>query len=78
MKTGAESRFIHTSDQNVQLATPGGLWVDVEEFEALSIRAFRSGNVSECESALTLYDGDLLKEDLYADWCARKRDQLRA
>jgi len=53
------------------------LWVDVEEFE-VSIRAFRSGNVSECESALTLYDRDLLKEDLYADWCARKRDQLRA
>jgi DNA-binding SARP family transcriptional activator len=78
LKSPADSRFIRTGDQLVHLEAPGKLWIDVAEFEASSIRAFRSGIASECEEALALYAGDLLSEDLYADWCARRRDQLRA
>jgi len=78
LKSGADSRFIRTSDQHVQLVAPGVLWIDVEEFEAGSIRAFRSGGAPECEHALSIYGGDLLPEDRYADWCVRRRDQLRA
>lgn len=78
LKSGADSRFILTRDQQVQLSAPGNLWIDAEQFEAGSVRAFRSGDASECESALALYLGDLLSEDLYADWCMRRRDQLRA
>lgn len=77
LKSAADSRFIQTRDQSVQLPSDG-LWVDVEEFESASIRAFRSGKAPDCEAALSLYGGDLLSEDLYADWCARRRDQLRA
>src|SRR5262245_60465630 len=78
LKSGADSRFIRTSDQHVQLVAPGPPWIDVEEFETCSIRAFRSGDLPECENALSLYGGDLLPEDRYSDWCARRRDQLRA
>ena len=38
----------------------------------------RSCAAPDYERALELYKGDLLTEDPYADWCAAKRDQLRA
>ena len=78
LKSGADSQFILTHEQQVQLCAPGGVWIDLEEFEGSSIRCFRSGSAAGCEEALALYGGDLLNEDLYVDWCARKRDQLRA
>ena len=78
LKSAANSRFIQTHQQQVRLTTPGDLWIDVDEFEARSIRAFRSEVVSDCEEALSLYEGDLLSEDLYVDWCNRRRDRLQA
>jgi DNA-binding SARP family transcriptional activator len=78
LRSGADSQFIITHEQQVRLYAPGGLWIDLEEFETRSIRAFRSGSVSDCEQALDLYRGDLLSEDLYADWCIRRRGQVRA
>lgn len=78
LKSGGDSRFIRTRDQQVQLTGPAGMWIDADEFEARSVHAFRSGDVSDCQAALSVYGGDLLSEDLYADWCARRRDQLRA
>lgn len=79
LKSRADSRFILTrQDQQVQLTAPGGLWIDADEFEKTAVRAFRSAMASDCEAALALFGGDLLSEDLYADWCTRRRDQLRA
>ena len=77
LKSAADSTFIRTRDQHVVLVAPGGPCIDVEEFEKGSTRAVRSGGVSECEDLLSIYLGDLLSEDLYADWFARRRDQLR-
>lgn len=78
LKAGADSRFILTQNQQVRLTAPGDLWIDAEQFASMSVRAFRSGIASECEAALALYGGDLLSEDLYSEWCTRRRDQLRA
>ena len=78
LKSGVDSRFISTRDQHVQLAAPGTFWVDASEFETNSSRALQSGNLSEYEDAISLYSGDLLTHDLYADWCARRREKLRA
>jgi DNA-binding SARP family transcriptional activator len=78
LTAGAKSQFILTHQQQVQLGAPGELWIDVEEFERQSDGAMRSGAVSDYEQALRLYGGDLLTEDPYADWCAQKREQLRA
>jgi DNA-binding SARP family transcriptional activator len=78
LRSGGDSQFILTRGQQVQLAAPGDVWIDAEGFEASSIRALQSGLAAECEAALSLYRGDLLSEDLYADWCIRRREQLRA
>jgi DNA-binding SARP family transcriptional activator len=78
LKSGSDSQFILTRGQQVQLAAPGDLWIDAESFETTSVRALRSGVAAECEAALALYRGDLLSEDIYADWCTRRREQLRA
>ncbi|HYR90279.1 MAG TPA: BTAD domain-containing putative transcriptional regulator [Terriglobia bacterium] len=77
LKSAVDSRFILTHGQQVQLSAPSGLWIDLEEFEASANRAMPSDLVSDCEAALTLYGGELLSEDLYADWCTQRRDQLR-
>jgi TolB-like protein/Flp pilus assembly protein TadD len=60
------------------LCAPGGLWVDAEEFERRAAAAVRSADAAAYESALALYGGDLLVEDLYEDWAAARREQLRA
>jgi len=78
LKNAANSRYIATSAQQVQLRSPAGLWIDVEEFERLAAHALRSGTSSDYEAALALYRGDLLTEDLYAEWCAARRQGLRA
>src|SRR5712691_12616667 len=73
LASGANSQFIVTSRQQVQLRSPGDLRIDVEEFERLSSRAIQSGVASDYEEALRVYGGDLLGEDRYADWCAVKK-----
>src|SRR5919198_1609023 len=75
--SGAESHFILTRGQQVGLCAPGGLWVDAVEFERASAEAIRGEDAGACEAALALYGGDLLAEDLYEDWAAARREQLR-
>ena len=77
LRSGADSQFIVTSHQHVQLCAPGELWIDANVFERLAARARHSHSVADYEEALALYRGDLLAEDAYADWCAQKREQLR-
>lgn len=73
LKSVAESHFILTQGQLVMLRAPGGLWIDAEEFE----QGAASTELSAGEEALNLYEGDLLAEDLYEDWAAARREQLR-
>lgn len=76
LKAGAESRFIVTHDQQVMLRAPGGLWIDVEEFEQRAAMALKSKAVADYETALDLYVGELLPEDRYDDWAAARRERL--
>ncbi|MBL8208624.1 MAG: tetratricopeptide repeat protein [Blastocatellia bacterium] len=76
LKAGAESRFIVTHDQQVMLRAPGGLWIDVEEFEQRAATALKSKAVADYETALDLYVGELLPEDRYDDWAAARRERL--
>ena len=73
LKSVAESHFILTQGQLVMLRAPGGLWIDAEEFE----QGAASTELSSGEEALALYEGELLAEDLYEDWAAARREQLR-
>ena len=77
LKAGADSQFIITQDQLVLLRAPGELTVDVEEFELRAGAALKLNEPADGESALGLYGGDLLAEDLYEDWAAVRREKLR-
>lgn len=77
LKSGADSEFILTQDQQVLLHGSMGLWIDVEEFERRASQALKAKDTAICESALQLYQGDLLSEDIYEDWAAARREQLK-
>lgn len=76
LSAGGASRFLQMRDQLVILQ--GGVSVDVAEFEALAEEVLKTGNRESVEGALALYQSDLLPEDLYEDWTAVRREQLRA
>lgn len=61
------------------LSLDGSAWVDVNEFERLC--SVSSKNQSErivsLEEATALYQGDLLPDDLYAEWTLTPRESLR-
>lgn len=63
---------------------PSASWVDVDAFEERlgeAQRARGAGRVEEAvrhlSGALRLYEGDLLEDAPYADWCALHRESLR-
>jgi DNA-binding SARP family transcriptional activator len=77
LKSVADSHFILTQGQQVMLRAPGTLWIDVDEFEKLAGDTNGSNDPKALEAALALYEGDLLAEDLYEDWAAARREQVR-
>jgi DNA-binding SARP family transcriptional activator len=58
------------------LTPEGQAWVDAEAFEAAAAECRLSEDEAACQSALTLYTGDLLPEDRYEDWIATRREAL--
>lgn len=78
LKAGAESRFIITNGQQVSLQASAGLQIDAIEFERKATEALASGDQHQQEAAVQLYAADLLPEDLYEDWTATWREQLRS
>ena len=75
LKSGTDSRYIFTQDQQVLLRAPS-LWVDVEEFESRATLALKSKAISDYERALELYTGELLPEDRFEDWAVARREKL--
>lgn len=76
---GAASRFLVTRDRQIILSAPSELWIDVEAFELRAARALRrDADRAACEEALALYGGELLAEDPYEEWAARRREHLRS
>jgi predicted ATPase/DNA-binding SARP family transcriptional activator len=63
-------------DDVVALAD-GGLWLDVDAFEAAAADARAQGTPDAYRAALELYAGELLPEDRYEDWAAARRESLR-
>ncbi len=58
----------------------GSTWVDVHEFERLAAPSPADPSeqrLASLEQALALYQGDLLPDDLYAEWTQTPRDALR-
>lgn len=76
LKAGAESRFLLTQEQYIELTAPSGLWIDVEEFEQRASSALKSQSLPDYEAALQLYTGELLVEDRLEDWAVASRERL--
>jgi DNA-binding SARP family transcriptional activator len=76
LQSAADSHFIFTQDQQIVMRAPERLWIDVDLFEDAAARALKAGNVASYETALELYGGDLLPEDLYEEWSTTRREQL--
>ncbi len=78
LKSGAGSHFIITQAQQILLRAPDKLSIDADDFEQQAAEAINGTDTEKYEKALVLYEGDLLIEDLYEDWAATRREQLRA
>ena len=74
---GAESRFILTPKNQIILASPGGLRVDVQSFEQAAHQAMRDRDAPAAQAALALYGGALLVDDLYEEWTLARRDVMQ-
>jgi DNA-binding SARP family transcriptional activator len=77
LKSAADSHFILTNGQQIVLRAPGELCIDLEEFEHQAAFALKSEDTADFETAISLYRGDLLNEDLYEDWTSVRREQVR-
>ena len=79
LRDGRASAYIERGDV-VALRAGIDLWVDVDVFET-ALAAVRTAPVAErskmLRSALALYEGDLLADDLDADWARARRERLR-
>ncbi|MCA1783515.1 MAG: tetratricopeptide repeat protein [Intrasporangiaceae bacterium] len=63
---------LRLEDEWVTFAPAAGVWVDVEAFEALSC----SNDAKDLRAALSLYGGELLADDRYAEWLMARRAAL--
>jgi DNA-binding SARP family transcriptional activator len=79
----AVSRFIVTRRGGYML-DPEQIWLDADQFEtecrdglALFAQGDASAAATRLERALALYRGDLMAENLYAEWALEERDRLR-
>lgn len=70
---GALSRFLLTPGNQVVLASPGGLSVDLLLFEAAAHQAIRGQDAQAAREALSLCGGTLLIDNLYEPWAQARR-----
>jgi DNA-binding SARP family transcriptional activator len=68
---GRDSQFILTRHEGYEFALTSQVTLDTAEFERLA------ASPANLQSALTLYKGDLLEENLYAEWATAERQRLR-
>jgi len=61
----------------LSLSPPEAIWVDVDAFESALSTVRRRHDPVSYRSAISLYAGDLLPGDLYEDWAAPRRENLR-
>src|SRR5438067_7548976 len=71
------SRYLPMQAELVTLGPRQPLWIDVDAFEAAAADARRSADLAAVQTALTLYTGDLLPEDPYAEWASERRQTLQ-
>ncbi len=75
------SRYVVTRSPGYAFVADEDTWVDLYVFEELLAQAERTRHPGHkrrlLNQALNLYRGDLLEEDLYADWAIVERERVR-
>jgi len=71
----ASSAYLSVTDAMVSLNTEHVV-IDADTFEQLAQQAGLQQDPASYEAALAAYQGDLLPEDRYEDWCAQRRINL--
>jgi DNA-binding SARP family transcriptional activator len=67
---------LRLDDDVLTLCSDEPVWIDAEAFRDQAVAALRSGDPAAARSALALYRGQLLPEDLYEDWTEPARGEL--
>ncbi len=65
-------------NQMVRLAPTEEIWIDVNVFRDWARTALATTDLDLSEHALSIYRGDLLPGEPYAEWTLNQRDQLRS
>ncbi|MEX0647043.1 MAG: AAA family ATPase [Balneolaceae bacterium] len=69
--------WIEITDNLIRIAPPGGLVTDLNRFGDMARTGLRSQNINKLEMAASLYTGDFLPMDRYADWGTLPREHYR-
>lgn len=70
-------RFLTRQQDDVILGDPSEVWVDVERFSQAAHHAWLDDDPALTQAAVDHYAGDLLPEDVFEDWAAHRRTDLR-
>lgn len=70
--------FLVRRGETIVLGPPEAVWIDVAAFEEAVAVAWQDGSPGAFRAALTLFTGDLLVADPYAEWAEVRRTALRA
>jgi len=84
LKRGSHSKYIKHVGEGYALVLGADLWLDSEAFRTLLVKAHDLADRSKwvdaaeaSEEAATLYRGEFLTEDRYAEWAEPTRRELR-
>jgi predicted ATPase len=69
--------FIY-QNEIISLPNDWRVWIDIDVFRQKAERARETGSLGDYQTAIELYTGDLLPEDLYEEWAQPQRDALRS
>ena len=72
------SRYMATQGEQLVLCPESELWVDVDAFEEAAKTARRSRDPAAYRTALELYAGELLPDDIYEGWAEYRRQEVRS
>lgn len=69
--------WIEITDELIRLTPPGGLVTDVQRFEQAAREGLRDQNITDLEKAISIYAGDFLPMDRYAEWGTLPREHYQ-
>ncbi|MEX0720934.1 MAG: AAA family ATPase [Balneolaceae bacterium] len=69
--------WIEITDNLIKITPPGGLVTDVQQFEKAARSGLKDQDVVNLENAVSIYSGDFLPVERYAQWASHPREHYR-